>query len=70
MKRLMSKNWLAWIIAVAGTLAVSPAWAELKIGVVDYGKLVEESPQAKAAWKPSAPNSRRGSVTCRTSSRR
>jgi len=35
------------MIAVAGTLAVMPAWAELKIGVVDYGKLMEESPQAK-----------------------
>jgi outer membrane protein len=32
-----------------GTLAAAPAWAELKIGVVDYGRLVEESPQAKAA---------------------
>jgi outer membrane protein len=30
-------------------LAAAPAWAELKIGVVDYGRLVEESPQAKAA---------------------
>lgn len=47
MKRLISTNSLAWMIAVAGTLAVSPAWAELKIGVVDYGKLMEESPQAK-----------------------
>ena len=47
MKRLISTNSLAWMIAVAGTLAVTPAWAELKIGVVDYGKLMEESPQAK-----------------------
>jgi outer membrane protein len=30
-------------------LASAPAWAELKIGVVDYGRLVEESPQAKSA---------------------
>jgi outer membrane protein len=30
-------------------LVASPAWAELKIGVVDYGRLVEESPQAKSA---------------------
>jgi outer membrane protein len=30
-------------------LVASPAWADLKIGVVDYGRLVEESPQAKAA---------------------
>lgn len=32
------------------TLVAAPAWAvDLKIGVVDYGRLVEESPQAKAA---------------------
>jgi outer membrane protein len=43
----MSTNLLAWMIAIAGTFAVMPAWAELKIGVVDYGKLMEESPQAK-----------------------
>jgi outer membrane protein len=46
-KRLISTNLLAWMIAVGGSLAVMPAWAELKIGVVDYGKLMEESPQAK-----------------------
>jgi outer membrane protein len=46
-KRLISTNSLAWMIAVAGTFAVMPAWAELKIGVVDYGKLMQESPQAK-----------------------
>jgi outer membrane protein len=37
------------LVVLLGTLVSSPAWAELKIGVVDYGKLVEESPQAKAA---------------------
>jgi len=38
------------ILAVAGTLVASPVFAaELKIGVVDYGRLVEESPQAKSA---------------------
>jgi outer membrane protein len=46
-KRLISTKSLAWMIAVVGSLAVVPAWAELKIGVVDYGKLMEESPQAK-----------------------
>jgi outer membrane protein len=46
-KRLISMHSLAWIVAVAGTFAVTPAWAELKIGVVDYGKLMEDSPQAK-----------------------
>jgi outer membrane protein len=37
------------LVVMFGTLVSSPAWAELKIGVVDYGRLVEESPQAKAA---------------------
>ena len=38
------------ILALVGTLVVSPVFAaELKIGVVDYGRLVEESPQAKVA---------------------
>lgn len=40
---------LMWVVAALGALAAGPAWAELKIGVVDYGRLVEESPQAKAA---------------------
>lgn len=42
------KGWLG-LVAAVGTLVASPAWAELKIGVVDYGRLVEESPQAKSA---------------------
>jgi outer membrane protein len=47
-KRLISTQSLAWILAIAGTFAVMSAGAaELKIGVVDYGKLMEESPQAK-----------------------
>jgi outer membrane protein len=29
--------------------AVTPAWADLKIGVVQYSKLMQESPQAKSA---------------------
>jgi outer membrane protein len=37
------------LMAVASTLVAAPAFAELKIGVVDYGRLAEESPQAKAA---------------------
>ncbi len=36
-----------WGAAVALVLATSPAWAELKIGVVDYARLLSESPQAK-----------------------
>ena len=48
MKRLISTQSLAWIVAIAGTFAALPAGAaDLKIGVVDYGKLMEESPQAK-----------------------
>jgi outer membrane protein len=47
-KRLISTHSLAWIVAIAGSFAVLPAWAaDLKIGVVDYGKLMEASPQAK-----------------------
>lgn len=37
--------------ALALTLTAAPAWAELKIGVVDYGKLNNESPQARAAYE-------------------
>ena len=48
MKRLISTQSLAWIVAIAGTFIVLPAGAaDLKIGVVDYGKLMEASPQAK-----------------------
>lgn len=37
-------------VLIAGVLLASaPAWAEIKIGFVDYGKLMEEAPQAKAA---------------------
>src|SRR5215468_5395225 len=44
-----ARGWAIGCMALVGTLVASPAWAELKIGVVDYGRLVEESPQAKAA---------------------
>jgi outer membrane protein len=40
-----------WAVAAIGALAAMPAWAELKIGVVDYGRLAEESPQAKSAME-------------------
>jgi outer membrane protein len=36
-------------LAVALAAAASPAWADLKIGVVQYARLMQESPQAKAA---------------------
>ncbi len=45
----MSFKWCLGFLAAAGTLVAMPAWAELKIGVVDYGRLVEDSPQAKSA---------------------
>lgn len=38
-----------WGIAIAAAVFAVPAWAEIKIAVVDYGRLVEESPQAKTA---------------------
>jgi outer membrane protein len=42
-----------WVILASGVAALvaaaSPAWADLKIGVVNYAKLMQESPQAKAA---------------------
>jgi outer membrane protein len=36
-------------LLAAAALAAAPAQAEMKVGVVDYGRLMEESPQAKAA---------------------
>jgi len=39
-----------WILAGLGALAAAPAWtAELKIAVVDFGRLLEDSPQYKVA---------------------
>ena len=38
-----------WGLAVVAAVFAVPAWSETKIGVVDYGRLVEESPQAKTA---------------------
>ncbi|MGB6451775.1 MAG: OmpH family outer membrane protein [Steroidobacteraceae bacterium] len=39
---------LVWGAAAALILATSPAWADLKIGYVNYSQLMQESPQAKA----------------------
>src|SRR5258707_15306849 len=47
-KRLISSKVAVWLIAAGGALAASPAWAELKIGVVDPQRLLEESPQGRA----------------------
>lgn len=46
----MNLKSMVWILAGAAVLAAAPAWtAELKIAVVDFGKLLEESPQYKVA---------------------
>lgn len=44
-----SNNFKMWGIALVAVLLAAPAFAETKIAVVDYGRLVAESPQAKAA---------------------
>jgi len=41
-------NSMIFGLGAAVLLATAPARAEMKIAVVDYGKLMEESPQAKA----------------------
>ena len=38
-----------WSLAIVAALFAVPAFAQTKIAVVDYGRLVEESPQAKTA---------------------
>jgi outer membrane protein len=49
-KGAISFKAIIWVMAAVGTWVSAPAWAaDLKIGVVDYGRLVEESPQAKSA---------------------
>jgi len=47
----ISSRVAGWIVAAAGLLAVGPAWAELKIGVVDPQRLMTESPQGKEAFE-------------------
>jgi outer membrane protein len=42
-------NTKLWSLAFAACLFAVPAWSQTKIAVVDYGRLVEESPQAKTA---------------------
>lgn len=48
MKRSIRAKWAVGLVAV-GCAAALPAWAETKIGVVDPQRLLEESPQGKAA---------------------
>jgi outer membrane protein len=45
----LNQSKLPALVFLAAIFAAPCAWAETKIGVVDYGKLVEESPQAKTA---------------------
>ena len=51
MNRLMRNKAVVWLIAAGGALAALPAWAEPKIGVVDFQKLAVESPQGKAVME-------------------
>ena len=48
MNRSISSKVAVWLIAAAGAAAALPAWAEVKIAVVDFQKLAVESPQGKA----------------------
>lgn len=38
-----------WSIALVAALFAVPAWSQTKIAVVDFGRLADESPQAKSA---------------------
>jgi outer membrane protein len=44
----ISSRVAGWIVAALGLLAVLPAWADPKVGVVDPQRLMLESPQGKA----------------------
>lgn len=46
----MSSRWrVAGVAGVLGLVAAAaPAWADLKIGVIQYARLMQESPQGKA----------------------
>ncbi len=45
----LNNSKLLGLAFLAAVFAAPTAWAEIKIGVVDFGRLVEESPQAKTA---------------------
>ncbi len=40
-----------WALGLCGLLAAMPASAEMKIGVVNFQKLMEEAPQVKSAMQ-------------------
>ena len=48
MKRSQWSRWAVGLLAAGGALATLPAWADPKIGIVDFQRLAEESPQGKA----------------------
>src|SRR5947207_14241536 len=48
-KRVISSRWWIGLIAAGSALGALPASAETKIGVVDPARLLEDSPQGKAA---------------------
>ncbi|MGP8033973.1 MAG: OmpH family outer membrane protein [Steroidobacteraceae bacterium] len=48
MNRSISSRLAVWVVAAAGALAALPAWAEVKLAVVDFQRLAQESPQGKA----------------------
>jgi outer membrane protein len=47
-KRSITRKLTVGLVAAAATLATLPAWADLKIAVVNPQRLVEESPQGKS----------------------
>ncbi len=49
MSRRLRSVVVSGIFGLAAAVAMTPAWADLKIGVVQYARLMQESPQAKAA---------------------
>ncbi len=49
MKSIVKSGLSGTVLALALAAAAPAAWADIKIGYVDYGRLGEESPQAKAA---------------------
>lgn len=36
------------VVAVLAGFVSAPAWSEIKVGVLDFGRLIEQSPQGKA----------------------
>jgi outer membrane protein len=47
-KRLIRAKFAIGLLAVGGALVALPAWADPKIAVISFQRLVEESPQGKA----------------------